>query len=57
MRYNLQRRIVMDGHIVARYYLTEGSMLVDVLSTTPAIVQVGRPEIGDAFMPSAPEAL
>lgn len=41
VRYNLQRRVVMDGRIVARYYIMEGSMAADVLSTLPAIVQVG----------------
>lgn len=30
----------MDGWIVASYYLREGSMVADVLSTFPSIIQV-----------------
>lgn len=40
VRYNLQRRILMDGRIVAKCYLWEGSMVADVVSTLPSILQV-----------------
>jgi hypothetical protein len=39
VRYNLQRRILMDGRVVAKCYLWEGSMVADVVSTLPSILQ------------------
>lgn len=40
VRYNLQRRILMDGRVVAKCYLWEGSMVADVVSTLPSVLQV-----------------
>lgn len=40
MRYNLQRKVVMDGWMVARMYLFHGTMIADVASTLPSWLEV-----------------
>ena len=40
VRYNLQRKVVMDGRMVARMYLFHGTMIADVASTLPSWLEV-----------------
>ena len=37
---NLRKRLIMDGYFVARYYAKHASLLVDVLATVPAWIEV-----------------
>ena len=37
---NLRKRLVMDGFFVARYYAKHASLVIDLLATVPAWVQV-----------------
>ena len=41
--YNLQKKIVLDGRQLLKYYLKKGSAVLDTLSVIPWIAQVGRP--------------
>lgn len=40
VRYNLQRKVVMDGRTVARMYLFHGSMIFDIASALPSWIEV-----------------
>ena len=40
--YNLQKKVVLDGHKILRYYVTSGRALLDVLSVIPWMAQVGH---------------
>lgn len=37
---NFRKRLIMDGYFVARYYAKHASLLVDVLATVPAWIEV-----------------
>ena len=37
---NLRKRLVMDGYFVARYYAKHASLIIDVLATVPAWIEV-----------------
>eukprot|EP00208_Stichococcus_sp_RCC1054_P002961 CAMPEP_0206142088 /NCGR_PEP_ID=MMETSP1473-20131121/15486_1 /ASSEMBLY_ACC=CAM_ASM_001109 /TAXON_ID=1461547 /ORGANISM="Stichococcus sp, Strain RCC1054" /LENGTH=627 /DNA_ID=CAMNT_0053536937 /DNA_START=255 /DNA_END=2138 /DNA_ORIENTATION=- len=39
VRYNLQRKVVMDGRTVARMYLFHGSMIFDIASALPSWIE------------------
>ena len=41
---NLRKRLIMDGYFVARYYAKHASLLVDVLATVPAWIEVNIPD-------------
>lgn len=37
---NLRKRLVMDGYFVACYYAKHASLVIDVLATVPAWIEV-----------------
>ena len=41
--FNFKRKVVMDGRLVAKFYVLRGTFVVDFLSTCAWITQVGRP--------------
>lgn len=40
---NLRKRLVMDGYFVACYYVKHASLVIDVLATVPAWIEVRLP--------------
>ncbi len=42
-KFNGQKTLVMDGHAIARYYVTKGTFVVDLITACCWTAQVGRP--------------